>query len=324
MEPFPTVFARVSPEDKMKIVHALQSRQEVVSMTGDGVNDAPAIRHADVGVAMGITGTDLTKEAADIVLTDDNFTSIIRAVAEGRRIMDNIILFLVYLLSCNSGEIWTMLLCVLGGLPTPFTSLQILWGNLIIDSPPSLALGVQPAAPNVLIRLPRNPDQGIFTWKSLTLLVMQGVSLGFLSVTLFVVEYVGYGYSVLDPSSAVYKDGLLHAQGHCFITISLMQLAQGFAGRSITASIFRQNFFNNIYLIMGIGVSFGLLVACMYIPGWNTLFDQYPMNWIDWIVSLGMVCTHLAFVELLKFCLRRNCFRKERAHDPLEKEWYMG
>jgi magnesium-transporting ATPase (P-type) len=143
-------------------------------------------------------------------------------------------------------------------------------------------------------------------------------------VTLFVVEYVGYGYSVLDPRSAVYKDGLLHAQGHCFITISLMQLAQGFAGRSITASIFRQNFFNNVYLIMGIGVSFGLLVACMYIPGWNTLFDQYPMNWIDWIVSLGLVCTHLAFVELLKFCLRRNCFRKERALDPLEKEWYMG
>lgn len=325
IEPFPTVFARVSPEDKMKIVHALQYRGEVVSMTGDGVNDAPAIRHADVGVAMGITGTDLTKEAADIVLTDDNFTSIIRAVAEGRRIMDNIILFVVYLLSCNSGEIWTMLACVAGGLPSPFTTLQILWGNLIIDSPPSLALGAQPAAKNVLARLPRNPDQGIFTYKSALLMILQGLFLACLSVTLFVVEFVGFGYSVLNPNSDAYIQGLEHAQAHTFITISCMQLAQGFAGRSITQSVFRMNFFDNKFLIFGILLSFSLLVACMYIPGWNKVFDQSPMDGYDWIITLGMVCIHLSFVELVKYFLRHNCFRKpKKQEDPLEKKWFEG
>ena len=206
----------------------------------------------------------------------------------------------------------------------PFTGLQILWGNLIIDSPPSLALGVQPAAPNVLTRLPRNPDQGIFTLKSGLLLILQGVSLACLSVTLFVVEYVGYGYSVLDPRSAVYQDGLLHAQGHTFITISCMQLAQGFAGRSLTASLFRQNLFSNVYLILGIAISFSLLVACMYIPGWNGVFDQYPMNGYDWIVTFGFVVLHLTFVEGLKYCLRHNLWMKKKPLKPMEKEWFLG
>jgi P-type Ca2+ transporter type 2C len=195
---------------------------------------------------------------------------------------------------------------------------------LIIDSPPSLALGVQPAAPNILTRLPRNPDQGIFTLKSGLLLLLQGISLAFWSVTLFVVEFVGYGYSVLDPASAAYQDGLLHAQGHCFITISVMQLSQGFSGRSLTQSVFRQNIASNKYMLLGIGISFSLLVACMYIPGWNTVFDQYPMNGYDWIVTFGFVVVHMSCVELLKFCLRKNLWMKAKPLAPTEKEWFMG
>ena len=218
-----------------------------------------------------------------------------------------------------------MMACVAGGLPAPFTGLQILWGNLIIDSPPSLALGVQPAAANVLTRLPRDPDAGLFSWKSGSLLILQGVILACWSVTLFVTEFVGYGFFYLPRGSPAYEAGLLAAQSHTFITISCMQLAQGFSGRHLSKSLFRQNFFSNQWMIIGIAASFALLVACMYIPGWNTVFEQVPMGGYDWIVTLGFVCAHLSAVELLKWFLRHDCFRKQKvSDDPLAKQWYKG
>jgi Ca2+-transporting ATPase len=171
LDPFPTVFARVSPQHKLKIVQALKLRNEICAMTGDGVNDAPAIKQSHVGVAMGLTGTDLTKDAADIILTDDNFSTIVSAVKEGRHIYDNIKKFILYLLSCNSAEIYVMLLCGIIGLPVPFTPIMILWVNLIADIPPALSLGVDPPEHDIMTRLPRDPRKNIFNWKTVGLLL---------------------------------------------------------------------------------------------------------------------------------------------------------
>lgn len=163
LDPFPSVFARVSPDNKLSIVRALQQRGELVAMTGDGVNDAPAIKRADVGVAMGQAGTEITKQAADIVLVDDNFTSIVDAVEEGRHVFDNILKFIVYLLSCNGAEIFLMLICTIANIDVPLTVMMILWANIIADIPPAMALGVEPNEKDLMQRNPRDPKMGVIT-----------------------------------------------------------------------------------------------------------------------------------------------------------------
>lgn len=166
---------------------------------------------------------------------------------------------------------------------------------------------------------------GILTWQAFWFMILQGVSLACWAVSLFVINFVALGVSALDPTTDDYRNGLLHAQAHCFITISCMQLAMALSSRSLPLSLFRQPLFNNPHLLVGILISFTLLVACMYIPGWNTVFDQYPMNGYDWVITFAYVCVHLATVEALKYCLRHNFFRPAPLNvDPLKKVWYTG
>jgi len=299
MQPFPTVFARVSPEHKLKIIRALKLRGEVCAMMGDGVNDAPAIRRADTGISMGIGATELTKQAADIILTDDNFTSIIPALQEGRRTYDNIKKFCMYLFACNSAEIWVMLIAISVGLPAPFTPIMILWANLVVDIPPSLALGIDNADPEVLSRKPRDPKQGIFTWKSTLLvlahgLVMAGITLGLFSYAIYVRGYE----AAMDP------DEPGPARALAFIGLAVLQLVHAFLSRSHIRSVFSRDIISNRWLILAVFVSLLSLVGALYIPFLRNILHQWPLHAYDWLAILVAVVVHIAIVEIIKAIVR--------------------
>ena len=231
------VYARVSPEHKLRIVRMWREVGGVVAMTGDGVNDAPAVKEADIGVAMGITGTDVTKEVSKMVITDDNFASIVAAVEEGRGIYDNIKKFIHYLLSCNAGEILVMFIASLAGLPVPLLPVQILWVNLVTDGLPALALGVDPLDPEVMKRPPRPASEPVVTGRRAVVMLSQGALIAFLSLLAFwIVLYVE-------------KEGIALARSACFIVLSCTQLFHAFNCRSMTESIFKIGIFTNIKLL---------------------------------------------------------------------------
>jgi len=219
------VYARVSPEHKLRIVRAWRKRNEVVAMTGDGVNDAPAVKESDIGVAMGITGTDVTKEVSDMVITDDNFTSIVAAVEEGRGIYDNIKKFVHYLLSCNAGEILVMFISSLIGWPVPLLPINILWVNLVTDGLPALALGVDPVDPNIMKRPPRKPNEAVVTRQRAILMLAQGAFIAFCSLLAF--SFILF----------VEKRSLAHARTAAFVVLACAQLFHSFNCRNMTESI---------------------------------------------------------------------------------------
>ncbi|MCG2790393.1 MAG: calcium-translocating P-type ATPase, SERCA-type, partial [Actinomycetia bacterium] len=239
-----TIFARVSPRHKRRIVSALQKNKQVVAMTGDGVNDAPALKESDIGIAMGITGTDVTKEASDMILTDDNFASIVGAVEEGRKIYQNIKKFIHYLISCNLGEIIAISGAILIGLPSPLIPIQILWVNLVTDGLPALALGLDPAEEDIMRRPPRDPNKGIFSGKMGFNIFSQGIFIGFITLGAF---YIGFSLYSLDIARTM-----------AFATLSFSQLSQSLNSRSEKDSVFKIGLFTNLYLIMAIFIS-GLL-----------------------------------------------------------------
>lgn len=297
------VFARVSPEHKVKIVHSLKTKGNIVSMTGDGVNDAPSLKQADIGVAMGITGTDVAKGAADMVLTDDNFSSIVRAVEEGRNIYRNIKKAIVFLLSCNLGEIFALFLAILLGWSTPLRPIHILWINLITDTSPALALGVDPEEPGVMQEKPRTQQEGLFHG-TLPFLLCNGILIGFLTLAAFVIGVKMYASSTVEfnlfiPKNMT-KDALSHAQTMAFAVLSFSQLVHSLNLRSMKTSVFKVGIFKNKFLIYSILLGVALQVSIITISPIASFFSVHALNAMDWLIIAGLSMMPLLLNELWK------------------------
>ena len=282
------VFARVSPEHKVKIVKAFKSHGNIVSMTGDGVNDAPSLKAADIGVAMGITGTDVSKGASDMILTDDNFSTIVSAVEEGRKIYLNIKKSIVFLLSCNLGEILTLFTAILLNWNSPLQPIHILWVNLITDSFPALALGVDKTKEDVMNNPPRNPKESIFVKSDKIQLIINGVLIG--GITLFAFKL----------GERLYPDSLIHAQTMAFVVLSVSQLFLSLSLRSNTKSAFSLGLFSNKYLVYSILLGIFLQVIIISISFIANIFKVTPLLLYDWIVVILVSLIPFAINEILK------------------------
>ena len=267
------IFARVSPEHKVRLVDAVRTNGNVAAMTGDGVNDAPSLKHADIGVAMGITGTDVSKEAADMILTDDNFASIVRAVAEGRTIYSNIRKVVGFLLSCNIGEILVILFAMLANLPVPLVAIQLLSINLITDAFPAFALGMEKEEPGVMNKHPRDPAEPIVDKKMSVAVIIQSLALAVGTLGSFI-----YGYYV--------HDSLDVARSACFFTLVLGELLRAYSARSESVSIFKMKVFENSYLNKCVLVSVLFMVASIYVPVLNPVFSTVPLSLDEMIMAL--------------------------------------
>lgn len=297
------VFARVSPEHKVRIVQALKTQGNIVSMTGDGVNDAPSLQQADVGVAMGITGTDVAKGAADVVLTDDNFSTITAAVEEGRNIYKNIKKSILFLLSCNLGEIVTLFIGILMGWPAPLTAIHILWVNLITDTLPAIALGVDPEDPDVMKEKPRSASERIFVKDDVSFMILNGSLIGILTLFAFMEGLKIYTESTslfTMNLQAVNSEALIHAQTLAFLTLSVSQLFHAFNLRTSRKSIFQAGIFKNRYLIGAVVVGLVLQIALVYVPVFSDWFHLRPLVWQEWLFVIGLSMIPVAVNEFVK------------------------
>jgi Ca2+-transporting ATPase len=308
------VFARVDPEHKLRIVEALQRKGHIVAMTGDGINDAPALKTANIGVAMGITGTDVSKEAADMVLTDDNFASIVKAIEEGRGIFDNIRKYLVYLLSSNAGELMTMFAGVMfagvlgltsvdAGLFLPLLAAQLLWINLITDGPPALALGIDPKDEGVMERLPRAHGSGVIT--SQDWLRIGGIGFAMMVGTLAVLDayYPGGMITLFATGTAPNAADEAHARTMAFTTLMMFQLFNVFNCRSATRSAFHRMFANG-WLITAVVLSLAAHLMVIYVPVMQTAFHAVPLSLADWMVASGVGAMLLIGMEIVKLMMQ--------------------
>jgi Ca2+-transporting ATPase len=283
------VFARVSPEHKMRIVDALRANGEVVAMTGDGVNDAPAIKRADIGVAMGITGTDVAKETADMVLTDDNYASIVSAIEQGRIIYSNIRKFVYYLLSCNMAEIMIIFIATLAGWGSPLTALQLLWLNLVTDGAPALALATEKGDPDIMRRPPRSPKEPIINRYMQIGVLIQTIAKS--SVTLFAFWYGKYA----DPQH------LAFAETMAFVTLACSELLRAYTARSEYLSVFKIGVFSNRIMNYAVLVSLFLILAIVYLPFFNPIFGTLPLGIEQWLVLLPLITIPALADEATKF-----------------------
>jgi Ca2+-transporting ATPase len=289
-----SVYARVSPAHKLRVVTAWQANGHIVAMTGDGVNDAPALKRADIGVAMGITGTDVTKEAAAMTLTDDNFASIVAAVEEGRGVFSNIKKYLMYLLSSNIGEIGLMAGATLLGLPLPLSAVQILYVNLATDGLPALALAVDPPEEDLMKRKPRNPRIGIFTRPVVTLMALGGVWSALVNLGLFI--------WALNSGR-----GLEQAMTMTFVSLVLIQFFKAYNFRSDRHSVLRRPFANK-WLNLAIIWELVLLSLIVYLPFLHDAFGTYALSPTDWLIVAGLAVTVVPVLELAKWMERRGWF----------------
>jgi Ca2+-transporting ATPase len=285
------VFARVSPQHKLRIVQALRANGQVVAMTGDGVNDAPSIKQADIGVAMGITGTDVTKETADMVLTDDNYASIVSAVEQGRVIYSNIRKFVYYLLSCNLAEIAIIFLATLAGLPSPLTAIQLLWLNLITDGAPALALGVEQGDPDIMQKPPRPPSEPI---------INRQMQMGILVQTVAITAVSLGAYSI---GRAYYPK---MAETMAFVTLSFSELLRAFTARSENYPILKIGLFSNKSMNWAVISSLLLLMAVVYIPFLNGIFNTLPLGLAQWQYVLPLLFIPAIAAEITKWFVSRR------------------
>ena len=290
------VYSRVAPEQKLRIIKALQDKSQFVAMTGDGVNDAPALKRADIGVAMGITGTDVAKEASHMILLDDNFATIVKAVKEGRKIYDNIRKFVRYLLTTNSGEVWTLFLAPLMGLPIPLLPIHILWINLMTDGLPALALSVEPAESNIMNRPPRHPKESIFAHGLGIHAIWVGIFMA--GIVLFVQEW-----SIVT--------GHAHWQTMVFTVLCLTQLGHVMAIRSEKESLFTIGLFSNKPLLGAVLVSFTFQMATIYFPFLNPIFKTQPLSPGELAITLGLSSIVFFAVETEKLWKRRRADRQK-------------
>jgi Ca2+-transporting ATPase len=275
------VYARVSPEHKLRIVQALQRRGHVVAMTGDGVNDAPAVKAADIGIAMGISGTDVTKEASALILADDNFSSIVAAVEEGRGIYENIRKFIRYLLASNVGEIMTMFMAMMAGLPLPLVPIQFLWVNLVTDGLPAMALGVDQAESDLMQHKPRSAKENIFARRLGWKIISRGILIGVCTLGAFVLAL---------NEGAGHSHQLIHAQTVAFATLVMAQLIHVFDCRS-SRSIFHRKLLENKFLVLAVLSSLLLMLAVLYVEPLQPVFKTVPLSLRDWalvIVAAGI------------------------------------
>jgi len=279
------VYARVSPEHKVRIVDAFKANKQIVAMTGDGVNDAPSIKKADIGIAMGITGTDVAKETADMVLTDDNYASIVSAVEQGRVIYSNIRKFVYFLLSCNIAEIMTIFLAILFGWSSPLKAIQLLWLNLISDGAPALALGMEKGEPDLMDRPPRDPEEPILNRYMQKGIAIQTVAIA--GVTLF-----------------AYWIGLRNfpemAQTMAFVTLSFSELVRAFTARSERYPVLKMGVFNSKYMNLAVLSSIFLLLIVIYIPFLQRVFETVPLMWEQWRYILPLLIVPAIFAEVFK------------------------
>lgn len=292
------VYARVDPAQKIRIVEALQQCGEFVAMTGDGVNDAPALKRADIGIAMGKGGTDVAREASSLILLDDNFATIVKAVREGRRIFDNIRKFIRYAMTGNSAEIWTIFLAPFLGLPIPLLPIHLLWINLLTDGLPGLALAAEPAERGVMRRSPRQPHESIFAhgmWQSILLVgaIMAMLSLG-------VQAWAIHG-------------GSIHWQTMVFTVLTLSQMALVMAIRVEHESVFKHGLLNNQALLGAVLLTFALQMATVYVPALNPIFNTEPLSAAELLICLGLSTLVFGVVELEKWLVRLGWLYKRRA-----------
>ncbi|NJC97541.1 MAG: ATPase [Anaerolineales bacterium] len=308
-----SVFARVSPEHKMRIVNALQANDEVVAMTGDGVNDAPAIKRADIGVAMGITGTDVAKETADMVLTDDNYASIVAAVEQGRIIYSNIRKFVFFLLSSNIAEIMIIFLATLAGLPAPLTAIQLLWLNLITDGAPALALAVEKGDPDIMEQKPRAKNEPIINRSMTVGMIIQTITQTGAVLTAFGLGLLWH----LEAGAAVVGNPITYILGHdwlgvdvqtaetmAFVTLSLCELFRAYTVRSERASLFSIGVFSNRYMQYAVGLSIALLLIVCAVPFLQPIFNTHFLSLREWGVVVGLGIVPAIAEEITKFFLR--------------------
>jgi len=286
------VFARVSPEHKVRIVEAFKAAGHVVAMTGDGVNDAPALKRANIGVAMGITGTDVSKQTADMVLTDDNYVSIVSAVEQGRIIYSNIRKFVFYLLSCNVAEIAIIFIATLMGWPSPLTAIQLLWMNLLTDGAPALALGVEKGDPDIMEHPPRPPDESIINRIML-------IRIGIMTVALTVVTLVAFWLGMS-------WQGVTLAETMAFVTLALAELPIAYTARSERYPLYRLGMLSNRWMQRAVGLSLVLMLVVVYVPFLNKPFNTVPLGPQHWAALLPLILLPALTAELTKWAIRHS------------------